>query len=132
MDGQQIVSLLKDRLSSATQYAVTDEKEQGIGRKRWTTWKAPTWIATVKPATVEDIQNTVKVCGEKNIPFHAVATGHHYTAAYEKAKDVLQIDISNLNSVAVDADANTLTIGGAVRFVDVFEPLYKAGKETRM
>lgn len=31
----------------------------------------------------------------------------------------------------VDAEANTMTIGGAVRFEDIVDPLYNAGKQIR-
>lgn len=39
------------------------------------------------------------------------------------------LDLSNFRNVSVDAAANTMRIGAAVRFGDVYEPLYNAGKE---
>lgn len=60
----------------------------------------------------------------------ATATGHHY-ANFEKAKDVLEIDISFLKSIAVNKDDNTITIGGAVKFGEVTNPLYEVEKEMR-
>ena len=40
--------------------------------------------------------------------------------------------MSGFRDVKVDANANTLTVGGAVRFGDVLDLLYAAGKEIRM
>jgi hypothetical protein len=43
----------------------------------------------------------------------------------------IELDLGNFDKVSVDADANTLTIGAAVRFRDVVGPLGKAKKELR-
>lgn len=45
--------------------------------------------------------------------------------------NALNINLGHFNSVVVDAAANTLTIGGATSFGEVFGPLYDAGKEIR-
>lgn len=37
--------------------------------------------------------------------------------------------MSAFRNVFVDAEANTLTIGGGVRFLDIFDPVFDAGKE---
>ena len=39
--------------------------------------------------------------------------------------------MGGLTNVKVDKAASTMTITGAVRFIDVVEPLYAAGKEIR-
>lgn len=57
--------------------------------------------------------------------------GHGYTTTFAELQYGLEIDLSGFNQVAVDADANRMTIGGGVRFRDIFEPLYSAGKEIR-
>lgn len=57
--------------------------------------------------------------------------GHGYTTTFAELQYGLEIDLSGFNQVAVDADANLMTIGGGVRFRDIFEPLYSAGKEIR-
>lgn len=131
MDAKQIISLLKEHLSPAAQYSSSGNEVEGVGRKRWTTYKQPSFIAVVKPASVKDVQKVVKLCSEKDIPFHAVATGHHYTTSYEKAKGLLQIDLSNFKKIDIDKSANTVTIGGAVMFKELFDPLFNAGKEMR-
>ncbi|KAF1815559.1 putative FAD-dependent oxidase [Eremomyces bilateralis CBS 781.70] len=129
LTGPQIISLLKSRLSSQSEYALAADKSESIGHTRWTTVQAPSFIATVKPATVEDIQTTVKCATEHNIPFHAVATGHNFSSCYERAQNLLEVDISNLKGVSIDASASTITVGGAVLFNEIFDPLHEAGKE---
>jgi CO/xanthine dehydrogenase FAD-binding subunit len=44
---------------------------------------------------------------------------------------VIDLNLSKFDRVSVDAEANTLTIGGAVRFKDILEPLGRAQKELR-
>ena len=48
-----------------------------------------------------------------------------------KLQNGIEIDLGLFKNVAVDAAANTMTIGGGVIFDDVFDPLYNAGKEIR-
>jgi hypothetical protein len=43
----------------------------------------------------------------------------------------IELDLSNFNQVKVDAKANKLTVGGAVRFGDILIPMGKAHKELR-
>lgn len=48
----------------------------------------------------------------------------------------LEIDLGHFKSghfksVQVDAQANTLTIGGSVTFAEIVDPLYNVGKEIR-
>lgn len=41
----------------------------------------------------------------------------------------MEIDLSAFRNVTVNAEQNTLTVGGGVRFMDVFDPVFNAGKE---
>ena len=43
----------------------------------------------------------------------------------------LEIDLGHFKSGQVDAQANTLTIGGSVTFAEIVDPLYNVGKEIR-
>ncbi|RAH54231.1 FAD-dependent oxidase [Aspergillus piperis CBS 112811] len=97
--------------------------------QRWTTYEEPTFFASIKPNTTLDVQRIVKYASTHNIPFLAMGGGHGYTTTFAELQYGLEIDLSGFNQVAVDADANLMTIGGGVRFRDIFEPLYSAGKE---
>jgi FAD/FMN-containing dehydrogenase len=131
MDSQKIVGILQPQISSSTQISHPSSKIDGVGLERWTEWKAPTFSMTAKPANVEDLQSIVKCATAHNIPFLATSSGHGYSHAYGKAKDVLEIDLTNFKDIHVDNDSSTVTIGGAVRHREVFEPLWAAKKQIR-
>jgi FAD/FMN-containing dehydrogenase len=132
MTGQALIDALDPLVSPATKFAFPSAKEAGVGTARWTDWSPPTFAATVKPASVQDLQAVVKYATEQDVPFLAVASGHGYSPAFGKAKDVLEIDLNGFKDVTVNADANTITIGGAVLHSEVIDPLWKAGKQMRM
>jgi FAD/FMN-containing dehydrogenase len=132
MDGQKIIDILKPLVSMSTQFSLPISPKQNVGARRWTDWKSPTFCCTVKPGTVSDLQAVVEHAAANKIPFLAVASGHGYSKAYTKAKDVLEIDLGNFKAIEVDKERSTVTVGGAVQFRELFEPLYKAGKQMRM
>ncbi|KAI9872699.1 MAG: hypothetical protein M1830_001294, partial [Pleopsidium flavum] len=96
--------------------------------QRWSIFEAPTYYAAIKPALASDVQTIVKLAAQYNIPFLATGAGHSVTTT-EKALNGVQVDLSNFNTVQLDAAANTLTVGGAVRFGDLYNVLFAAGKE---
>jgi FAD/FMN-containing dehydrogenase len=77
-------------------------------------------------------QLQVQCAAENKIPFLVAATGHGYFKTYERAKNVLEVDLSNFRDIKVDDNANLITVGGAVRFRDVTKALFAVGKEMRM
>lgn len=56
---------------------------------------------------------------------------HGYTTTLRGLKDGLAIDLSRMNSINVNAAAETVTIGPGVTAGDIFDPLYNAGFEIR-
>ena len=76
-------------------------------------------------------QLQIKLCGENNIPFLATGGGHGYSTSFGKLQNGLELDLGGFRNITVDKAASTLTVGGAVTFGDVYEPLYNAGKEIR-
>jgi UDP-N-acetylenolpyruvoylglucosamine reductase len=131
MDGQHIVDILRPHVSQATHFSIPTAPEASIGVQRWTEWKAPTFSATVKPVNVQDLQAIVKNATINKISFLGVASGHGYSKAYATAKDILEIDLTNFKSIQIDAEKNTVTIGAAVKHNELFDPLFKAGKQMR-
>ncbi len=61
----------------------------------------------------------------------AIGGGHGYTTSTSMLHNGIDIDLGNFNTVNIDVESNTMTIGGSVIFNDIFDPLYKAGKEIR-
>ena len=73
----------------------------------------------------------VRYASQNNIPFMGTGGGHGYTTTTSAIKNGINIDLGGFKSIAIDAAANTMTIGGAVTFGDVLNPGYNAGKEIR-
>ena len=61
----------------------------------------------------------------------ATGGGYGYTTTYQNLKNGISIQMNSFRSVSINAGNNTMTIGGATRFRDTFDPLYNAGKEIR-
>ncbi|KAK3367529.1 hypothetical protein B0H63DRAFT_455622 [Podospora didyma] len=95
----------------------------------WTLWKAPKFQGAIKPATEADVQKIVKLATKNNISFLATNNGHGTNTKYGITPVDLNINLRNLNSVAVDGKKNTVTIGGGTVLGEVTEKIYAAGKE---
>jgi FAD/FMN-containing dehydrogenase len=104
----------------------------------------------VKPVTDDDVAKIVRIrprslfsqeliafgiqityAANSRTPFLSTGRGHGFTITLEKLRNGFALDLSNFNHVSVDDKANTLKIGGAVRFRDVVGPLGRARKELR-
>ena len=112
---------------------------------RWTEYMAPTYSVSVRPAYASDVQALVRpvfgcppiVADSKqvrfatrcNIPFLASSGQHGFDTELAELQNGMEIDLSAFRNVSVDAEKNTLTVGGGVRFMDVFDPVFNAGKE---
>jgi fumiquinazoline A oxidase len=73
----------------------------------------------------------VQIASAHNIPFLATGGGHGFSLGYGSVQHAVNVDMGNFKSVNLDAEENTLTIGGAVTLSQVWDPLYLAGKELR-
>lgn len=73
----------------------------------------------------------VKLAAKYNVSILATGGDHGYGTTFGGLQNGLEIDLGHFKTVDVDAGSNTMTIGGAVTFVEVFDPLYNAGKEVR-
>ncbi|PKX95151.1 FAD-linked oxidoreductase [Aspergillus novofumigatus IBT 16806] len=98
---------------------------------RWTEYMAPTYSVSVRPAHVSDVQALVRFATRCNIPFLASSGQHGFDTELAELQNGMEIDLSAFRNVSVDAEKNTLTVGGGVRFMDVFDPVFNAGKEIR-
>ncbi|KAK7532590.1 FAD-dependent oxidase [Phyllosticta citricarpa] len=96
---------------------------------RWNEYSAPTFLAVIRPGSQQDVQKVVKIATSNNVPFLATGGRHGYGTQFGRLQNGLEIDMSSFKTVQVDKDNNTLTVGGAVHFGDIVDPLYAAGKE---
>ncbi|KFA54577.1 hypothetical protein S40293_02227 [Stachybotrys chartarum IBT 40293] len=95
--------------------------------ERWAQFAVPTYSAAVSPATEQDVVTLVQLAAEHEIPFLATGGRHGYSRTLTRLRNGLAIDLSSLDEVIVDAEAQTMTTGAGVIFGDIFEPLYNAG-----
>ncbi|CAJ2508334.1 Uu.00g133600.m01.CDS01 [Anthostomella pinea] len=94
---------------------------------RWTVFRPPTYQAAVSPATEPDVSTAIRVASENSIPFLGTGGRHGYGTTLGNLQGGLALDLSKLNSVSVDKDAGTLTVGPGVHFGDVLDPVFNAG-----
>lgn len=73
----------------------------------------------------------VLLCSQYNIPFLATGGGHGYSTSFGKLQNGLELDLGGFKEINIDIAASTMTVGGAVTFGDIYEPLYAVGKEIR-
>lgn len=76
-------------------------------------------------------RDKVEIASSAKIPFLATGGGHSTSIQPGRLHDGLQIDLSNFDSVKLDAENNLLTVGGATRFAQIIDILYDAGKQFR-
>lgn len=147
-----IQNYLKTELSSSSEVLLSSDQSYDTEiKERWNAYDAPTFVVGVKPATVEDVATIVSLAkrlyfiffciteisakiryaSNNSIPFLGTGGGHGYTTTTSALKDRINIDLGNFKQVSVDPTASTVTIGGAVTFGEVLDPVYKAGKEIR-
>ncbi|KAL6230189.1 hypothetical protein BDW75DRAFT_223377 [Aspergillus navahoensis] len=100
-------------------------------QQRWTNYLAPSYIGAIKPSTVADVQNIVKIATQNNISFLATGAGHGVSAGFANLHDGIDIDLSNFRYAKLDETGYHLTIGGATKFLEIWDVLYAAGKEVQ-
>lgn len=164
LTGQEIATYFRQELTPESEvFLPTDSNYTQETTQRWTTYKAPTYIVAVKPASELDVQTIVRLIDKptqtldppqprhcspdrfgthtlsfqvqyasaNDIPFLGTGGGHGYTTTLGSLRNGISIDLGLFRDVSIDATGNTMTIGGSVRFGDIFGPLYAAGKEIR-
>ncbi|KAH8691967.1 FAD binding domain protein [Talaromyces proteolyticus] len=110
-------------------YSVNDSNWSTETKQRWSTWDAPSYIGAVKPVTEQDVAATVKLASRYNIAFLATGGGHGASQNFANVTNAISIDLSNFNTIDVDAENNRITIGGGVTYGELYEPLSSIGKE---
>jgi FAD/FMN-containing dehydrogenase len=82
--------------------------------------------AVARPVDGTDVQNALRVMVGRGAPLRARSGGHSY-AGYSTLSDGVVIDLSGLNSIAVDHQSRTATVGAGAQLIDVCNALAKAG-----
>nr|UOS85803.1 FAD-linked oxidoreductase [Hypoxylon rubiginosum] len=111
----------------ASIYLASDANYTAEVTQRWSDFAAPSYIATIKPAIVDDVQNIVKIASSSGIPFLVTGGGHGVSIQMEGLQGGIQVDLSNFNSVQFDQTTALLTVGGSAKFSQLIDPTYKFG-----
>ncbi|ELR03672.1 hypothetical protein GMDG_06315 [Pseudogymnoascus destructans 20631-21] len=122
-----LTALYAPGLSAGSEIFYPTDSDYSEVTPRWNLYDAPTYFGAIKPATEADVQHIVKVSAQNNISFLATGRGHGSTGTLA-ALNGIEIDLSHFRTVDLDAENNKLTVGGAVNFSQLFDPLYNAGK----
>ncbi|KEY66080.1 hypothetical protein S7711_08897 [Stachybotrys chartarum IBT 7711] len=96
---------------------------------RWSSYATPSYVAAIAPANEDDVAQAVLLARQNNLNFLATGGRHGYTSTYGRLRNGLAIDLSKLNSVSVDRDDATLTIGGGTIARQILGPVAEAGFE---
>ncbi|KAI1334906.1 hypothetical protein F5Y15DRAFT_399674 [Xylariaceae sp. FL0016] len=100
--------------------------------ERWDIYEEPTFAAAVTPGTEEDVAQAVKIATANGIPFLATGARHGYTTTLGRLNQGLAIDLSLFNAVHIDDSTGIMTVGGGVRMVQIYGPVYDAGYELQI
>ncbi|KAI1314099.1 hypothetical protein F5Y03DRAFT_336159 [Xylaria venustula] len=110
-------------------YLASEPNYESHVSQRWTTHEAPSYIATIQPATIGDVQNTVKIASDHSIPFLATGGGHGVSVQMAELQNGIQIDLRHFNHVNYDVKTQRLTVGGSTTFSQLIGPLSAAGAQ---
>ncbi|KAI1775077.1 hypothetical protein F4818DRAFT_441900 [Hypoxylon cercidicola] len=111
----------------ASIYLASDANYTAEVAQRWSDYAAPSYIATIKPAIVDDVQNIVKIASSSGIPFLVTGGGHGVSIQMEGLQGGIQIDLGNFNTVKFNKTNSLLTVGGSAKFSQLIDPIYEFG-----
>ncbi|KAI1162265.1 Glucooligosaccharide oxidase [Nemania serpens] len=112
---------------AGTHITVPGEPSFSAATQRWNIFDPPNYAVAVSPSQEDAVAEAVKRATAHGIPLLATGGRHGYSTSFGKLQHGLAIDLSNLDSIQIDADAATVTVGGGVTIGDIIPPLYKAG-----
>ncbi|KAJ0418289.1 hypothetical protein BJY00DRAFT_325145 [Aspergillus carlsbadensis] len=121
------ISILSSQSWSDSTLSFPGATEFNASTQRWDTYRPPTFAAALAVGSEEDLVAAVKLATRYNIPFLATGTRHAYGSTIGEMQGGLALDLSPLDSIVVDADARTVTVGPGVPSADVFDPVFEAG-----
>ena len=125
-----VTSQLASRLSANAQIYLPGSSDFEQATKRWSADDAPDFQIVVVPETADDVAEAVKFANEVEMPFLTQSGGHGSISSLGQMRGGMEIYLERLNSVEIDAESNTVKIGGGTLTKAVTDALWKAGKQT--
>ncbi|KAI8243702.1 FAD-linked oxidoreductase [Colletotrichum sp. SAR 10_99] len=96
---------------------------------RWSNLDMPTVNVAVRPATENDVVETVKFANKKGLPFLATNSAHGAITTLGKMKSGILLDLDELTGVDIAADGQTVTVAGGTKSHVLSHALWDAGKQ---
>ncbi|KAJ5514554.1 FAD-binding type 2 [Penicillium fimorum] len=97
---------------------------------RWSVLAEPTVNVVVVPGNENDVVKTVQFANKQDLPFLTFNGIHGALVSLGKMDHGVGISLSQLNSVEIAGDGNTVTIGGGTMSKKVTDTLWAADKQT--
>ncbi|KAK4244339.1 hypothetical protein C7999DRAFT_17393 [Corynascus novoguineensis] len=127
---QRIVHDLQAQLSVGSEVVLTSNPSfEEDFTSRFSASHSPKFVVGAKPKKVSDVQKVIRYASKNKVPFLATGGGHGYTWTLGELENAIQLDLGHFQTIDINTDANTMTIGGAVRIGNVTEQLHAVGKE---
>ncbi|PHH89658.1 hypothetical protein CDD83_5576 [Cordyceps sp. RAO-2017] len=130
LSGEQVVQDLQRRLSPGSKVVLASDAAFAKDfTPRFSITTPPVFVVAAKPRLVTDVQQIVRYASRNHVPFLATGGGHGYSSTLGRLRHGILLDLGHFDAVEVDAAANTMTVGGAARSVNVSSAVQAAGKE---
>ena len=85
--------------------------------------------AVARPVDGVDVRDAIRFCTAHGVSVRARSGGHSY-AGYSTAVDGVVLDLRKLNTITVDQQAGTATIGAGTQLIDVYAELAAAASRS--
>ncbi|KAL9619842.1 MAG: hypothetical protein Q9160_005582 [Pyrenula sp. 1 TL-2023] len=112
--------------------------------ERWDIYTPPTYSVAISPATEDDVvtavmcptihsfglqtnKTQVKAAQQHGLPLLATGGRHGYSNTLGQMQGGVAIDLSKLNTISINKEAATVTVGPGVHLGEIYDPLYNAG-----
>lgn len=89
---------------------------------------SPDYSVVVEVATESDVTTTVSLAAKYGIPFLAVSGTHGWTETLNRLPYGIQINMRKLNSINVNKDGKSATLGGGALQWEITRALFAKGK----
>ncbi|KAJ6013601.1 FAD-binding domain-containing protein [Penicillium herquei] len=124
-----LVDCLTSSLSSEGSIILPDQPSFAEDVARYSALYAPTFRVISKVSNEDDVRASILCAKQSNTTFLLTGPRHGFYEGFDKITSGLEIDTSSFNNVTVDAEANTLTCGGATIFQQVIDATYAVQKD---
>lgn len=126
-DLREVLTADDVQFSAETVVAFPNDTQFFQATQRRDRFGAPTFGASITPATEQDVSLAVKLAVENDIPFLATGARHGSGLGYSAMRGGIAIDLSAFKMFEAHVNDSTATIGGAASIYEFGSKLSAAG-----